>query len=548
MQFPYITSLLTPQKKQIVKRSDPEKNQFNTKTDGDSLLRLLNDFVKKMLSNLTRFVVKPALKVAVVLVLVVLYKYFQLKQFLKETYEKVQIPCMEDYMQDFPLIQRFLGGESLSPQDKLQVFAKMGHPSFFKSRILGLMFLYTTEKEYCNMPSQKPKAPLFEKYRKFLGYHSIIFQNGQKARKERTLLNDGFSQKTYRSMHGPMVESAERLCERMVEATLENGSFQPELLVSRAALEVIGKAGFGMDLSGTENIANVNGLKLLLRIPGNPLCLIPYGAEFLEWYYRDELERVKSLIDKTVRRRLEENHLETSRRESRDLLDVVIRTAQSNEVRETGVDEIEWITDQLKLLYVGGSDTTSTVMCWALIILSNDPGIQKKVKNEIQLVMSGHHLITFDDLSKLSYLEAFIKETLRMYGPFGAPARRLEEGETSIYGIEVNEPQCYTVGFYAMLAQRKEEYFPQPNAFIPERWLDGRYDNEAFGAFSYGFRVCLGKFFAYTEMKTFLAMILNKHTVLPLVQGQTFPHYGLINGIAAPEGPFPVRVIRDDAI
>jgi cytochrome P450 len=262
----------------------------------------------------------------------------------------------------------------------------------------------------------------------------------------------------------------------------------------------------------------------------------------VEWWNKDSMDRVKELLNKAISKRFEEDMLNPDREKTRDLLDLVIASSKHDD----GKMDYEWIRDQVQLLLIGGSDTSSVTLLWGFILLGAYPDIQHKIKVEIQKVFS-ENSNDFDRMNKLVYTEAFIKEVLRLYAPFNTPARKFDDGETEWHGIPIFDTSCTIVGYNSHLAHRRECYFPQPNEFIPERWLDGRVDNEAFGAFSYGFRACLGKNFAMIEMKTILGVVLEKHTVQVLHpdQRKELPMWGLVGQVASPVSDYPLKLVAD---
>jgi cytochrome P450 len=286
-------------------------------------------------------------------------------------------------------------------------------------------------------------------------------------------------------------------------------------------------------------------LRRMLRIGGNPLCFLPFGPALVEWLNKESCNKVYRLLDDTISRRLKDS----GPKDREDLLDVIIRSSRDAKDEFAAERDAKWVRDQVQLLFVAGSDTTGSTLCWALPLLATHPDIQQKLKDEVRTSLRNKDSFPgeFERYSALSYTEAFIKEVLRLYPPAGV-ARALNNEEKEFRGISMKQDPDATLGSNPFLAHRREEYFPQPYRFYPERWLTpGMADNEAFASFGYGFRLCLGKSFAMLEMKVVLAKLLEGHTIRALDEKQPFPEYGLQGQMRGPVGEYPLVIQRDAA-
>lgn len=223
-----------------------------------------------------------------------------------------------------------------------------------------------------------------------------------------------------------------------------------------------------------------------------------------------------------------------------DLLDLVIKASKMDGEEPNLV----WIRDQINLLFIGGSDTSSVSLWWAMILLGRHPDIQSKIKAEIKDVFA-RVTESFDRIGQLKYLDGFIKEVLRLYPPFITAGRRLDDGEKDFRGFPVTDLKLSIIGYTHLLAHRRDEYFPNADKLIPDRWLNGQADTEAFGSFSTGFRSCLGKNFAMIEMKTVLGLVLANHTIVSVDPNAPLPVYGFVGQVATPVGKYDLRLVHD---
>ncbi|KAJ7784202.1 cytochrome P450 [Mycena metata] len=176
------------------------------------------------------------------------------------------------------------------------------------------------------------------------------------------------------------------------------------------------------------------------------------------------------------------------------------------------------------LAIVAGSDTTSTVLSNTFYFLLTHPESYKRLQSELDEVFppkSGKERIDATVLLGLPYLNAVIKESLRVHPPLSTSLQRaptpgtgskvLTERMTASFviseGTAVNIPP-YT------LHRDPRYFFPSPDKFMPERWLAEKDDpkiilnEDAYIPFSSGPANCVGKNFAWLEMRMVLAYLL----------------------------------------
>jgi cytochrome P450 len=156
----------------------------------------------------------------------------------------------------------------------------------------------------------------------------------------------------------------------------------------------------------------------------------------------------------------------------------------------------EEIRDELVTLLTGGYETTAATIAWTLSLLIDHPDVEARVRTELEKIPDGG-----------AYLEAVINESLRLRPIFNLSIRKLAEpfeiaGRVLPAGIIV-APCMY-------LAQRRPELWPEPERFLPERFLDGRPEPPAWFPFGGGHRRCIGMALAMHETKTFLATLLSR--------------------------------------
>ncbi|XP_023211959.1 cytochrome P450 4C1-like, partial [Centruroides sculpturatus] len=165
-----------------------------------------------------------------------------------------------------------------------------------------------------------------------------------------------------------------------------------------------------------------------------------------------------------------------------------------------------------------GYDTTSHVMSWTLYFLGRFHEIQEKVYLELQEIFENdmNRDINIDDLTKMTYLECVIKESMRIYPPFPGIARKnFSEMKIGNYVLPANS--TLVINIFGI--HHNPSLYENPEVFDPDRFLFENYKNlhpYAFLPFAAGPRNCLGSKLAMIIIKTVLANVLRNFKVYSL--------------------------------
>ncbi|GAW21086.1 hypothetical protein ANO14919_105990 [Xylariales sp. No.14919] len=179
--------------------------------------------------------------------------------------------------------------------------------------------------------------------------------------------------------------------------------------------------------------------------------------------------------------------------------------------------EFSPVWSEAALLYTAGGETSSTTMSALFFYLSRYPECYRKLASEIRSIFEkGTDIRTGPKLASCSYLRACIEETLRLAPPVtGALWRQLAHDDTEENGPLIIDGHVISpgtqVGVCIYAIHHNEDYFPDPFAFIPERWLGATRTSQQFQAyapFSLGSRSCPGKAMAYMQISLTIAKIL----------------------------------------
>jgi cytochrome P450 len=161
------------------------------------------------------------------------------------------------------------------------------------------------------------------------------------------------------------------------------------------------------------------------------------------------------------------------------------------------------VRDELMTLLVAGHETTATALAWAFERVLRHPEVLARLDSTLAA----------DDTS---YLEAVVRETLRLR-PILPNVGRMVASEWTL-GEWTLPPGVGVLPSIALL-HRREDVYPEPEAFRPERFLGRRPDGYSWIPFGGGTRRCLGASFAEYEMRTVIRTVLAACDLVPATSG-----------------------------
>jgi cytochrome P450 len=268
------------------------------------------------------------------------------------------------------------------------------------------------------------------------------------------------------------------------------------------ALEVVGHALFGMDLSGDADRLTRSTLDALdvvvarARVPVTPPAWLPTPAN-------RRLQRAVGSLDAAVSAILE------ARRgiapAEPDMLDLLM-SARDDTGDRLSMTEVR---DQVVTFIVAGHETAASALAWAWGLLAEHPEVQEQLQAESDAVLAGRPP-TFADYTRLPVARAVIDETLRLYPPAWLITRKSHEPDV-LGGHDV--PGGALIILSPWLLHRHPGVWTEPNRFQPKRFLDGSADRVNFIPFGAGLRQCIGRDFAYVESTLVLSTLAGRYAV-----------------------------------
>ena len=152
-----------------------------------------------------------------------------------------------------------------------------------------------------------------------------------------------------------------------------------------------------------------------------------------------------------------------------------------------------------------GHETSAGTMTWGIWAMVKQPHLQDKLR---AVIMTLPEEYTVAEIDALPYIDNFIHETLRMYSPaIWTPREAIED--MTLAGIMLPKGTLLNLNPHIM-NHHPDLWGPTHDVFDPERWETQKNDVYAFQSFSNGPRICIGKAFAYLELKCLLVALMRK--------------------------------------
>ncbi|TFK34906.1 cytochrome P450 [Crucibulum laeve] len=422
-------------------------------------------------------------------------------------------------------------------------------PTIKYKGFFGLDRLYTTDTKALNhvlMNSyyyQKPEAARYNLGR-ILGTGVLVVEE-DKHKQQRKIMNPAFGTAQIRELTEIFTEKSVELRDLWAsEIAKQGGTGRIDVLawLSKMTLDVIGLAGFNymFDTLKTDKNELNEAFSTLFRSETR-MSLIPILRSMVP-ALRPILEHVPEERDKEARmagatmKRIgvqllrdskaaivgnDEKVDKASSLRRRDLLSLLLRANMATDIPESQRMTDEDVLAQVPTFLVAGHETTSTGTTWALYALTQSPEVQKKLRDELLTVSTDNP--TMDELNALPYLDAVVRETLRIHAPVPSTIRVAMKDDILPVnkpftdtkgrvqtGIPIKKGQTILVPILAMNRDRSI-WGDDASEFKPERWesvpeaagsVPGVWGNML--TFLGGPRACIGYRFSLVEMKALL--------------------------------------------
>jgi cytochrome P450 len=208
---------------------------------------------------------------------------------------------------------------------------------------------------------------------------------------------------------------------------------------------------------------------------------------------------------------------------SENVLDDLLAAMHDN---GTSLDDQE-VRDAIITTLIAGHDTTALALAWALVDIASRPAVVERLTDELRRVCGGGPPEA-EHLPALEYLDGAIRESLRIHPVVPFVVRLTKQLFTA---GEREYPAGVVLCPCSYLVHRRDDLYPEPECFRPERFLERKFGPHEWFPFGGGNRVCLGMPFALYEMKVVLATLVSQvRLTRPAGARSRARRYGLVLG------------------
>lgn len=190
------------------------------------------------------------------------------------------------------------------------------------------------------------------------------------------------------------------------------------------------------------------------------------------------------------------------------MLSLLLGTQTAKDSEEPYDDEN--IIDEFTTFFIAGMDTTGHLVTMALYHLLQHPQCLEKLRKEVAEVYDSKSIVDPESISKMDYMQAVLKETLRMTPPAVGPFARLCIKEHTLGDLHIKKN--VSVRPNPLYNHYHPDYFKNPHEFNPDRWLNENknVDPFVFLPFSAGPRNCIGQHMSMMESKIIMGEFLRR--------------------------------------
>lgn len=334
------------------------------------------------------------------------------------------------------------------------------------------------------------------KLRALLGDGLFVVQSGEPWRKQRRLLQPAFHRNRLDELVGAITDRVAERYDRVWREYARSGQvFDLADEMSRLSIEIILATTFGPDLLDIAlPLADELGyvVRFLDHQLFSPFSLPARLPTPANRRYRRAIARFEEALQRALERR---------RAPGAAASDFVSSFLQASTPEGETMSPRE-LRDEVISTFVAGTETMGMALTWCWRMLAATPETADRGRAEADEVL-GERAPTAADLARMSYAQAIVQETLRLFPPAWAMVRVLEE-PSELQGHSLQPGDTMVVSSF--VTHRDPRFWDEPLAFRPERFLDGQPDKYAYFPFGQGQHQCIGN--RLSVMESALAVIM----------------------------------------
>ncbi|KIY68833.1 cytochrome P450 [Cylindrobasidium torrendii FP15055 ss-10] len=257
----------------------------------------------------------------------------------------------------------------------------------------------------------------------------VLVVEGEEHKRQRRVINPAFGNAYVKELVPTFFDKALQLRELLVEKCASNPrGYNTNAIewMSKVTLDIIGLAGFGYNFHGLDDNVGKTELQIAFDAAAKSsvvLRMIQAKLPFFRLFPMGNssmLREAQKSMDRIGARLLAEAKSMITLGEKmsgggRDMLSLLVRANTSSDLPAHQKLSDKDVITQVPTFFVAGHETTASSLVWMLYALTRAPEVQKKLRQELQAISTDTP--SFDELNALPYLDAVLRETLRLHAP-----------------------------------------------------------------------------------------------------------------------------------
>jgi len=407
------------------------------------------------------------------------------------------IPMLRDPL-NFMLKNAATGGDIIAFNVAGQKTIILNHPDLIRHVMIDNHRNYKKNSAYIRFESA--------------GGLGLLTSHGDKWKRGRQKIQPLFNRERIVGNNYQLVnEVSEKFKQKWLAQLDRSGTFEVDILSEMASLttEVIMKTVFGSKMSAdmVDELHNafdvmidyLKNIRIIAKIDMRKFFRTPGNARF---------QKALNTVDRIIRDLSDEFH----RGETQDKNSMFSLLLEARKNDPDYFDDKE-IRDQCVTMLFAGFETTSVLIHWMWYVIDGHPNVKAKLREEIGhlapcTLAQNSSALSYDAVSRMDYLTAFCRETLRLYPSFWVIGR--EPLEDDIWG-DFKVKKGTAIGLPQFVMHRHPKWWDRPEECLPERFLplnEVEFDQGIYFPFAHGPRKCSGYMFAEMEAKTIMAKLV----------------------------------------
>jgi cytochrome P450 len=349
------------------------------------------------------------------------------------------------------------------------------------------------------------KDKVIQNSRWFLG-EGLLTNEGSGWLRQRRLCQPAFRRERMASYGHTMAAYTEEMLATWRDAEVRE--IHQEMM--QLTMRIVAKVLFSVEVKeDTERVAGA--LNVLMRHTSGGRMILPPILRHLPVPALMRVKRAVRELDEIVNRIIRQR-----RARGRDTGDLLFMLMSARDEDGSGMTDRQ-LRDEVLTFLLAGHETTAVSLSWTWYLLSQHPGVEQKLREELNQVLGGR-TPQLEDLHRLVYTDKVVKESMRLYPPAWSLARTVAKAiELAGYKLPVGS----NVVMSPWILHRDPRFFEHPERFNPDRWTADAAEHLpkfAYFPFGGGPRLCIGASFATMEANLLLAAIAQRFR-LRLVPG-----------------------------